>query len=445
MKILNKPRKFYLFVTLFIALSLPVHASQYYVDQNHARASDDNSGSEDQPWLTVKHAAKSVSAGDTVFVKNGTYIEAIRLASSGSPNKYITFRNYPGHSPIIDGAKSKAAKLIDWRGSPSKGKDKNYIIFDGFEVRNAAKWAFWIEGDHSIIRNCVVHDTGHTGIIALDSDYVTISNNEIYNTGWNGMSLESGNYATVEYNVSHSNPHHFGINIFPKTNWEQKMETGNNIRFNITYGNMGGIYTRYQQDNEIVGNLIYKNLEYGIFLHGGAGGPKEYVARTKIYQNTVADNVKGGIYNVNATHLTIKNNIFAYHAIHDFRYELQMNKIQGHDIDYNLYYTTDPEEEFVYWGGDKYNLIGFRNTTAHSENGRFAKPEFTNKSKDNYDLAVTSPAINSGMDLGVTEDVCGNNRPMGGNHDLGACEHSSDANIDPKPPTNIRLSAKRVE
>lgn len=444
MKMIKKPLTLYFIIAIAIFLSLPAHAANYYVDQHHDHASDDNPGSEAKPWLTIKHAAQSLSAGDTVLVKNGTYTDAIRLGSSGTPGKYITYKSYPGHSPIIDGGASKANKLIDWRGSPSKGKDKNYIIFDGFEVRNAAQWAFWVEGDHSIIRNCTIHDTGHTGIIVIDSDYVTISNNEIYNTGWNGMSLESGNHATVEYNISHSNPLHFGINIFPKTSWEQKMETGNNIRFNITYGNMGGIYTRYQQDNEIVGNLIYKNLEYGIFLHSGAGGPSEYVARTKIYQNTIADNVKGGIYNVNATHLIIKNNILAYHAIHDFRYELQMNKTLGHEIDYNLYYSTDPEREFVYWGGPKFNLNSFREATAHSKNDLFAQPAFTNRSSDSYDLAVTSPAINSGVDLGITEDVCGNLRSLGGDPDLGACEHISSANIGPKPPNNIRLSVEKT-
>lgn len=434
------PFKILILALLLLFLASAGWAATYYVDRNHSNASDSNPGTASQPWRTIQKAADSVVAGDTVYVKNGTYGEPIELKNSGSSGKYITFRNYSGHRPIIDGSTSGEQKFIDWHGSPSGGTDKNYIIFDGFEVRNAAKWAFWVEGDHNIIRNCIIHDTGHTGIIAIDSDYLTISNNEIYNTGWNGMSLESGNYATVEYNISHNNRQHFGINIFPKTSWTQTMESGNDIRFNILYGNQGGIYTRYQKDNEIVGNLIYKNLEYGIFLHSGAGGPSEYAARTKIYHNTVADNTKGGIYNVNATHLTIKNNIFAYHSIHDFRYELQMNKTAGHVIDYNLYYTTDSQKEFVYWGGPKYDLDGFRAVTAHSDHGLFAKPYFADRSNDDYTLSVGSPAKDSGTNLGITEDIYGNVRPQGGGFDLGACESADGGgNNKPSPPRNLRV------
>ena len=431
-------------IASILGFNLSAHAAEYYVDKNHRNASDDNSGTAAQPWKTLQKAADSVAAGDTVFVKNGVYNESMRLKTSGSPGKYITFQNFPGHTPIVDGTNVDKQKLIDWRGSPSKGIDKNYIILDGFEVRNAKFWAIWVEGNHSIIRNCVVHDTGHTGIIAIDSDYLTVSHNEIYNTGWNGMSLESGNYATVEYNISRNNPLHFGINIFPKTSWEQIMETGNNIRFNTLYGNMGGIYTRYQQDNEIVGNLIYKNLEYGIFFHSGAGGPLEYNTRTKVYQNTVSDNIKGGIYNVNANYLTIKNNIFSYHAVHDRRYELQMNKIIGHDIDYNLYYTLDPKKEIVYWGGPKYDIEGFRKATPHSDNGVFAKPQYINKSADNYNLSNRSPAIDNGVNLGIEEKLCGSARLTDGEIDLGACEYASNGQFAPVAPRNIKAEIEQT-
>jgi len=46
--------------------------ADYYVDGAHGSASDANAGTEQAPWLTVQHAADSVAAGDTVFVKAGT-------------------------------------------------------------------------------------------------------------------------------------------------------------------------------------------------------------------------------------------------------------------------------------------------------------------------------------------------------------------------------------
>jgi len=55
---------------------LPVKAAPniYYVAKN---GSDSNPGSESQPWLTIQKAADTMVAGDTVYVKAGTYTEQV--------------------------------------------------------------------------------------------------------------------------------------------------------------------------------------------------------------------------------------------------------------------------------------------------------------------------------------------------------------------------------
>lgn len=73
----------FLLVFLVILLS-PVFAATYYVEQNHPQASDDNPGSEDRPWLTIKHSAEVADAGDTVLIKAGHYREGgILVQNSG--------------------------------------------------------------------------------------------------------------------------------------------------------------------------------------------------------------------------------------------------------------------------------------------------------------------------------------------------------------------------
>lgn len=74
----------------------------YYVDQ--ATGDDGHPGTEAEPWLTIQHAADSVVAGDTAYIKNGTYREDINFHISGTAENRITFSAYSGHSPVINGA-----------------------------------------------------------------------------------------------------------------------------------------------------------------------------------------------------------------------------------------------------------------------------------------------------------------------------------------------------
>ncbi len=52
----------------------------YYVAANEPGASDSNNGGyptyqggQDGPWLTIQHAADTMTAGDTTYVRAGTY------------------------------------------------------------------------------------------------------------------------------------------------------------------------------------------------------------------------------------------------------------------------------------------------------------------------------------------------------------------------------------
>ena len=44
-------------------------AAEYYVSKS---GSDSNPGTEAQPWETIQKAAKTLLAGDTVYIKTGT-------------------------------------------------------------------------------------------------------------------------------------------------------------------------------------------------------------------------------------------------------------------------------------------------------------------------------------------------------------------------------------
>ena len=72
-----------LVVALLPILWLPGYArsATYYVAQAAPNASDENPGSEGQPWKTLAHAAKQVQPKDILFVKAGTYRETLHLTT----------------------------------------------------------------------------------------------------------------------------------------------------------------------------------------------------------------------------------------------------------------------------------------------------------------------------------------------------------------------------
>src|SRR5690606_10233997 len=87
-----------------------------------------NDGSQQAPWKTLQHAADVVKAGETVFVRGGTYRENITIRSSGSETfGYITFQAYPGETPVISGEDGKSSTLVELNNA-------HYIIFDGFTL-----------------------------------------------------------------------------------------------------------------------------------------------------------------------------------------------------------------------------------------------------------------------------------------------------------------------
>jgi hypothetical protein len=90
-----------LVVLLFAFASTPLLAQSgatFYVSPN---GNDSNNGSYTSPWLTIQHAANTVTAGATVIVEAGTYHESVLFATSGTSSAPIVF-NGQG-TAIIDG------------------------------------------------------------------------------------------------------------------------------------------------------------------------------------------------------------------------------------------------------------------------------------------------------------------------------------------------------
>lgn len=97
---LLSPAHFAFFWTLFFSFAAHSVAAIYYVAPNGA---DTAAGTLTAPWRTLAKATATAVAGDTVFLRAGTYRETLKPAASGTATAPIAFSAYAGEAVTITG------------------------------------------------------------------------------------------------------------------------------------------------------------------------------------------------------------------------------------------------------------------------------------------------------------------------------------------------------
>ena len=119
------------------------------------------------------------------------------------------------------------------------------------------------------------------------------------------------------------------------------------------------------------------------------------------------------IYTINtAQYLTIKNNIFYNSLTYKFRCDGNPTNLV---MDYNLYYTTQSAN--FYLNGSSRNLV-YMQGLGYDAHAVTTDPLFVSVS--DFSLQASSPAINTGIDVGLTSDF--NGMSIVGLPDIGAYE-----------------------
>ncbi|MFZ5424938.1 MAG: sugar-binding protein [Patescibacteria group bacterium] len=142
----------------------------HYVAPN---GNDNSSGtSASSPWKTIKYATSTnnLSPGDTVCLRAGTYSEGVLIINtgpSGSSGNYITFKNYPGETPIL---KNTALRF--------KGKD--YIRVEGLRFENVPNSTLTHEAETKTTKGVqFVNNTFENTTDTPDMTYIRV-------TSWGG-------------------------------------------------------------------------------------------------------------------------------------------------------------------------------------------------------------------------------------------------------------------
>jgi hypothetical protein len=435
------------FVLVIGPVLVPAHTvyaagNTYYVAKN---GSNSNPGTLSQPWLTIQKAASTVKAGDTVYVRAGTYYEWVIVSNSGSAGNPITFAAYPGEYPILD-----ASAIPDYGYPVAVFNIWNsaYVSLKGFEIRNNPLYqGVYVYGDSAsniILQNLKIHGTADSGILIVHDwgspvpagtiPNVTIDGCEVYDTNRLSSSQEPISFVGVSnFEVKNSKIHDTnnlkeGLTLKPGTNgsvhdnemYNTKIGIyidSNSTNVNVYNNNIhncysAGIAMGAEQGETQSGISIYNNLSYNNAF-GFQALPYNGYKTFSLINNTFYNNASGGIgiydsgwYQVGCV---IRNNIIVGNKGSSVPLLQYAAYPTGITMDHNLFYDS----------------LGYNSVNKYGTSYIQANPLLTSPATD-FSLQASSPAINAGSaTYAPSVDYAGNARPQSSSYDIGAYEYVS--------------------
>jgi PKD repeat protein len=129
-------------IVLLIAEISTILAATYYISPSGNDTS--GAGSFSNPWATVYKGCSSMSAGDTLVLKDGTYTGDNNMFTFGSAGHYPPSGTSTSNYTTIK-AENPGGATIDGEGvrQPFNGHDSDFLIIDGivFKNSNGSVWA----------------------------------------------------------------------------------------------------------------------------------------------------------------------------------------------------------------------------------------------------------------------------------------------------------------
>ncbi len=283
-----------------------------------------------RPGESIQAAIDAAQAGDTVYVKAGTYVERLTFNSGitlRGEGRDVTTITYRGEAPVVTVHDASSGTIT------------------GFTVRYAGEGnnsAIWVSDSRLSILNCTVDGAGLSGIAVSDpgSDVLlshnvirdnsqsgiffyggaqgTVHDNEIYGNGYQGISVrDTSTDLLIENNVIRDNTQN-GIFFYGGAQ-------GTVHRNEIRGSGLSGIGVRDAGTDPVIErNVLRDNTQSGIFIYGGAQGT---VHDNEIYGNgyhgisarnagtapliegnVIRDNTQSGIFIRAGAQGTVRNN-----------------------------------------------------------------------------------------------------------------------------------------
>jgi parallel beta-helix repeat protein len=403
--------------TLVFNVSIRAEAATYYVSLS---GSDSRSCATaqtiDTPKRTIAAGVACLSAGDTLFIREGTYQTSgdvidssrFRVPSGTSWSSAVTIAGYPGETVVIQPPNGVHGLLLT-TGAPS------YLIFQDFTL-DYSRDTTGREGvyagtgaHHNRFLRLEVRYVKSFGVVFSEnggnSNFNELIDSEIHHTGDGGSDIRIGHglYILTSDNLFEGNYIHdnegYGFSMYDDAG--PKIVSRNVIRRNRIYNNgltkaaSYAVVLAWGDDNLVYNNLIYAN-KGGVQVYTESSG-------AGVYNNTIVGNRDEGIaLQYFRTAPTVKNNI-------------------------------------VYGNGSAIVNYGGLSGTPVIDHNLTSNPLFVNRTLNNYQLTETSPARDTGTLVArVDRDFANVARPQNGAYDVGAFEYSTISNV-PRAVTGVRI------
>lgn len=408
-------------LTSALLASVAAQAATYYVATT---GNNSNPGTSSEPWRTVAYAVSQMVAGDTTYVKDGTYNEgSISFRKSGTSTQPIKLLAYPGHAPKIHFIKGllQGLQLAENSDRIAIFNPTNYklpigwITIEGFELENGREGIKIYTGHDITIRRNYIHNNGH-GVLGNGTRVLFDRNRFIHNGQFD--------YCDQGYASACNGDHGIYFN-------------GSNVT--------------------VTNNIFSDNLTSGIQVNGTGrydssihAGP-EYVEVNNwvIANNTFAytSHSSGLILWSRIRNVRVENNIFYENRQKNnggqaisFAAGFVTHKSSGNQIRNNLAYATAPGGTAFFNNpggaveGVEYTQSG---NVVNVRNPGFVNAPSTVPASSNFALTERSPAIDGGLPLTeiTTTSFDGTPRPQGRAYDIGAYEYK--AGGDTQPPIAV--------
>lgn len=298
-----KKHKAYFYASIPLLLAAQAgHAANYYVATT---GNDTNAGTEAAPFKTIQKAANTANAGDTVYIRGGTYSGVVLVSKSGTAGNPITFTNYPGETPVLDATGKTSADY--WNGIFTiRGTATNktrYVRVSGLKVQNnTSSNGFGISCYDCAdveIRNNKTYNTRLSGIVVGYGDRVVVDGNDIEKANNGGEHenlsvLRESSFVTVTNNVVHDNGNDAGggEGIDIKQGSHDVLVQGNTVYNNTKVGIYVDAWNKHTYNILIDRNKVYGIGKSAITLGSECGGPLRNVT---ISNNLVYNNTRHGV------------------------------------------------------------------------------------------------------------------------------------------------------
>ena len=418
----------------------------------------------------------SATAGKTlVVIDDSLYTQVVTLAELTSPRKYWINKASTPDSLYLWSKTDPNVKVteIAHRDYGIYSYEHNYIIISYLDVRNAGSSGIYLGGtlhdgycivdsiyayrnrlagielvgtdfSHNLVTNCVATYNGN-GILGWKGTNNTsfshcYTAHGVHNyidpaasSDGSGLQFYLSNNVIVEYCESYDDATSIFLdpgaqgtyNMTARYNYVHESQAG---RAGIGLNPVGAGASIYVYYNLIV-DCGGGNYEVGSLHVAGNNLGMVYIYNNTIYNPATARNTKGAlILEYGSANTVLKNNIVYYKTIGDYAMFSAANAALSTEAfisDYNIWYDASTSKTYQFWINHKgyETLTPWRSHSRQDLHSQETDPLFINNAYD-WTLQSGSPAINAGIDVGLTKDFKGN--PIIGLPDIGAFESQID-------------------